>query len=265
LPGAGLPSPSLPFTPFTLQSNSARRTRKKRGTAHAPLDFVCRRSDRGTQPGSPVAKNLKAKGGAEKWKSISSVKMTGTFSAQGMEMPMTVYAKRPNLSRQDITIQDRRLVQAFDGVTPWTMAPDSDEPREIKGPQADAMRSGADFDGPLMDYATKGHKLELVGKEKVGATEVHHLKLTKKDGGVEHYYLDTDSGIEVKRTAEIDAGGMKQSLETELSNFKPIDGIMIPHTMKQSMNGSPVAQMRVEKIEFNAPIDDALFKMPVKK
>ena len=128
-----------------------------------------------------------------------------------------------------------------------------------------AMRSSADFDGPLMDYATKGHKLELVGKEKVGATEAHHLKLTKKDGSVEHYYLDAESGLEVKRTAEIDAGGMKQSLETELSNFKAVDGIMIPHTMKQSMNGSPVAKMRVEKIEFNTPIDDTLFKMPAKK
>jgi outer membrane lipoprotein-sorting protein len=212
-----------------------------------------------------VAKNLKAKGGAEKWKSISSVKMTGTFSAQGMDMPMTVYAKRPNLSRQDITIQERRLVQAFDGVTPWMMPPGSDEPQEIKGAQADAMRSGADFDGPLMDYAAKGHKLELVGKEKVGSTEVQHLKLTKKDGGVEHYYLDADSGIEVRRTAEIDTGGMKQSLETDLSDYKVVDGILIPHTMKQAVNGSPMAQMRVEKIEFNAPIDDALFRMPGKK
>ena len=212
-----------------------------------------------------VAKNIKAKGGAEKWKSISSVRMTGTFSAQGMEMPMTVYAKRPNLSRQDITLKGMKVVQAFDGVTPWMMPPGSDVPQEIKGPQADAMRSGADFDGPLMDYAAKGHKLELVGKEKLGSSEVYHLKLTKKDGNIEHYFLDVDSGMEVKRTAEMEAGGMKQSVETELSNFKSIDGIMIPHIMKQSMNGSPVAQMTVEKIEFNAPIDDALFKMPGKK
>ena len=212
-----------------------------------------------------VAKNLKAKGGAEKWKSISSVKMTGTFSAQGMEGPMSLYAKRPNLSRQEITMNGRKLVQAFDGTTPWMILPDSEAAREMPEAQGESVRTNADFDGPLMDYAAKGHKIELVGKEKVGGTEVYHLKLTKKGGSVEHYYLDTESGIEVKRTVDVDAGGTKQTVETELSNFKSVDGIMIPHTMKQSVNGTPVAQMNVEKIEFNAPIEDALFRMPAKE
>ena len=212
-----------------------------------------------------VAKNLKAKGGAEKWKSISSVKMTGTFSAQGMEGPMSLYAKRPNLSRQEITMNGRKLVQAFDGTTPWMILPDSEAAREMPAAQGESVRNNADFDGPLMDYAAKGHKIELVGKEKVGGTEVYHLKLTKKGGSIEHYYLDTESGIEVKRTVDVDAAGMKQTIETELSNFKSVEGIMIPHTMKQSVNGTPVAQMTVEKIEFNAPIEDALFRMPAKE
>jgi outer membrane lipoprotein-sorting protein len=212
-----------------------------------------------------VAKNLKAKGGAEKWKSISSVKMTGTFSTQGMEGPMSLYAKRPNLSRQEITMNGRKLVQAFDGTTPWMILPDSEAAREMPATQGESVRTNADFDGPLMDYAAKGHKIELVGKEKVGGTEVYHLKLTKKGGSVEHYYLDTESGIEVKRTVDVDAGGMKQTIETELSNFKSVDGIMIPHTMKQSVNGTPLAQMNVEKIEFNAPIEDTLFRMPAKE
>lgn len=211
-----------------------------------------------------VAKNLKAKGGAEKWKSVSSVRMSGTFSAQGMTMPMTVYAKRPNMSRQEITLKERKLVQAFDGTTPWIINPGSDVAQEITGPPGDLARNSADFDGPLMDYSAKGHTLELVGKEKLGAAEVYHLKLTKKGGSVEHYYLDADSGMEMKRTAEMDAGGMKQSIETALSNYKSIDGIMIPHSIKQSLNGTEMAQMTIDKVEFNAPLDDALFRMPKK-
>jgi outer membrane lipoprotein-sorting protein len=209
-----------------------------------------------------VAKNLKAKGGAEKWKSISSVKMTGTFAAQGMEGPMSLFAKRPNLSRQEITMKGRKLVQAFDGTTPWMILPDSGVPQVMPAAQGESVRNNADFDGPLVDYQTKGHKIELVGKEKVGGTEVYHLRLTKKGGSIEHYYLDTESGIEVKRTVDVDAGGMTQTVETELSNFKPVEGIMIPHLMKQSVNGTPVAQMTVEKIEFNAPIEDSIFRMP---
>ena len=212
-----------------------------------------------------VAKNLKAKGGVEKWKSISSVKMTGTFSTQGMEGPMSLFAKRPNLSRQEITMNGRKLVQAFDGTTPWMILPDSGMPQKMPEGQGESVRNNADFDGPLMDYQAKGHTIELIGKEKVGGTEVYHLKLTKKGGSVEHYYLDTESGIEVKRTVDVDSGGMKQTVETELSNFKQVDGIMIPHLMKQSVNGTPMAQMTVDKIEFNAPIEDSLFRMPAKE
>lgn len=212
-----------------------------------------------------VANNLKAKGGAEKLKSISSVKMTGKMSAQGREMPMTVYSKRPNLLRQDIKLAVGSVVQAFDGTTAWVIPPGEELPREVTGPQAEGARKNADFDSPLLDYASKGHKVELVGKDKVGAAEVYHLRLVKKDGTVEHYYIDTSTNLEVKRTAEVNAGGGTQVLESELSNYKTVDGMMIPHTIKQSMGGMTVSQMTIDTIVFNGPMDESLFKMPAKK
>jgi outer membrane lipoprotein-sorting protein len=214
-----------------------------------------------------VAKNLKAKGGAEKWKSVSSVRMTGKVSLHGMDLPMSVSAKRPNLSRQEITIQDKKLVQAFDGTTPWMINPmmGSDAAQELTGPQADMMKSDADFDGALMDYKEKGHKVEFVGKEKLDSTDVYHLKITKKGGNIQHYFLDAESGIELKTTAEMDQGGTKQNIETELSNYQAVDGIMIPHTVKQLVNGNPIVTMTIEKVEFNPTLDDSLFKMPAKK
>jgi outer membrane lipoprotein-sorting protein len=213
-----------------------------------------------------VDKNLKAKGGVDKWKSVSAVKMTGKVSLQGMELPMTIYSKRPNLSRQEITIQDKKLVQAFDGTTPWMINPmmGADAAQEITGPQGDMMKSDADFDGALMDYKAKGHAVELVGKEKLDGKDVYHLKVTRKSGNIQHFYIDTDSGIELKTTAEIDAGGQKQNIETEMSNYQSVDGVMIPHTIKQLLNGAPIVSMTIEKVEINAPIDDALFKMPKK-
>ena len=210
-----------------------------------------------------VAKNMQAKGGAEKWKSIASVKMSGTVSGQGGQAALTAYTKRPNLSRQDILTPKGKLVRAFDGVTPWVLPPGADIGREVSGPEAEAVRSNSDFDGPLVDYAAKGHKLELIGKEKAAGVDVYHLKMTRKDGRIEHYYFDADSGLEVKRSIELDTGGgLTQNLETEMSNFKSVDGIMVPHTLKQSISGKPVAQVNFDKIEINAPMDDALFKMP---
>jgi len=212
-----------------------------------------------------VASNLKAKGGIEKLKSISSVKMIGKMTAQGREMPMTVYSKRPNLLRQDIKLPVGSVVQAFDGTTAWVIPPGEEAAREVTGPQAEGARKNADFDSPLLDYAAKGHKIELVGKEKAGGADVYHLRLVKKDGAIEHYYIDATTNLEVKRTAEVDAGGATQLLESELSDYKPIDGMMIPHTIKQSMGGMPVSQMTIDSIVFNGPMEDTLFKMPAKK
>lgn len=214
-----------------------------------------------------VAKNLQAKGGAEKWKAVNTVKMTGKITMQGMDLPLTVYAKRPNYNRQEIVLQDKQLVQAFDGTTAWLLNPmmGSEVPQELPGPAAEMMRNSADFDGALIDYKSKGHTVELVGKEKMDATEVYHLKVTMKNGHIQHYYLDAGSGIELKTTADVDLGtGSKQPLETEMSNYQPVNGIMIPHTVKQMLNGKPVVQMTIDKVEFNSAIDDALFKMPKK-
>jgi outer membrane lipoprotein-sorting protein len=215
-----------------------------------------------------VAKNLQAKGGAEKWKSVNSVKMTGRITLQGTELPLTVYAKRPNLNRQEITLKDKQIVQAFDGTSAWVINPmmGGDEPRELPKPAAETMRHSADFDGALIDYRQKGHTVELVGSEKIDGREVHHLKVTMKGGDVEqHYYLDAQTGIEVRTSTDVDLGtGQKQPLVTEMSDYRQVDGIMIPHTVRQLLNGKPVVQMTIDTVEFNPPIDDQLFRMPKK-
>ena len=214
-----------------------------------------------------VAKNLKAKGGAEKLKSMQSMQMSGTATVQGMEVAMTIYSKRPNMMRQDLKVQDKAIVQAFDGTTVWMVNPlmGSDTPQELTGPQADSMKDQADFDGTLTDYKAKGHTIELVGTEDVDGRKAYHLSVTKKNGQIQHYYLDADSGIELRVTTTIDQGGQPMTIASDLSNYQEVNGIMLPFSMKQSMNGTPLAQMTIEKAEFNVPLDDSLFKMPVKK
>ena len=216
-----------------------------------------------------VAKNLQAKGGAEKWQSVNSVKMTGKIASQGQQMPLTMYAKRPNKSRQEISLPDGKIIQAFDGTTAWVINPmtGSNAPQAAPGGVADTIKNAADFDGALINYKSKGHTIELIGKEKLGDKDVYHLKVTMKGGQVQHYFLDAESCLEMKTSAEVDLGmgGPKQTLDTEMSNYKAEGGIMLPHTVKQSVNGKPLVEMSVMAVEFNAPVDDAMFTMPAVK
>jgi outer membrane lipoprotein-sorting protein len=211
-----------------------------------------------------LAKHLEAKGG-EKWKATQSMRITARIVTQGIELPMTMVTKRPNLMRQDMTYQGVSIVQAFDGTTAWAINPmqGSSEPQETTGPMADSLRDQADFDGGLIDYKAKGSALELVGLEDLDGKKVHHLKLTTKSKQVQHYYLDAATGLESKLVVEADMGGGPMTIETVLSNFQTINGISVPMSLRQTGPTGDVA-ITVEKVEFDVALDDAIFKMPVK-
>ncbi len=212
-----------------------------------------------------IAKNYASKGGLEKWKSIQTQKMTGVAAAQGFELGMVVYGKRPNLGRQDLTIEvpgqpPVTMVNIFDGVKAWMINPmtGSDAPTEMSGAEADTVREQSDFDGSLVDYKAKGHTIELVGTETLGTKKVHHLKVTRKGQPVQHYYLDTETGYEVKVATE---AGASPATETELSEYRTVDGVQVPHLIRVLQGGQVQAELRITKVEFNVPLDDALFKI----
>ena len=214
-----------------------------------------------------IAKNLQAKGGAAKWQAVKSVKMTGKMTAQGTEMPLTVYAMRPNFNRQEITMPAGRAVQAFDGTTAWIINPmlGIETPQPVPGPAADLAKNSADFDGALLNYKAKGSVIELVGNEKLDGKDVYHLKVTMKDGPVQHYLLDATTGIELRTTADVDVGnGQKQTLTTDMTNYKQVEGIMLPHTVTQSIGGRTMLQWTINTVEFNSVPDDSIFRMPKK-
>ncbi|MFQ6083861.1 MAG: outer membrane lipoprotein carrier protein LolA [Candidatus Aminicenantia bacterium] len=213
-----------------------------------------------------IDKNLETKGGLEKIKAIQSVKITGKVIAQGVEMPMVMWNKRPNMIRMETTFQDKKIVQAYDGEKAWWIMPflGSEDPQEMTGLQAEAMKDQADFDGPLVDYKEKGHKVELLGKEDMAGTEVYKLKVTKKDGKEIYYYLDTEYCIELKQSMQREYQGTELQVETILADYKPVKGIMIPHSIETRVNGQTQAQITIESVEFDVDIDDSLFKMPPK-
>lgn len=210
-----------------------------------------------------VAKNLKAKGGAESLKSTTSVRMVGRLSAPSApgEMTITIMAKRPNLVRREMALSGQTMAFGFDGSNVWAQQ-GGGPAQAITGPQADQVKQTAEFDSVFLTYKEQGHTVELVGPETVDGKQTHHLKVTRKDGMIQHYYLDAETGLESKMVVDADQGGMKMKVETSLSDYRNIEGRMIPFKLKQTTNGTPSAEITFEKIEFNVPLEDALFKMP---
>lgn len=208
-----------------------------------------------------IARNLESKGGLARMRAIQTMKQTRRMNLQGMESSVVIYAKRPNMVRQEIAMGGRMMVLAYDGVTPWLVNPHasgSNAAVQLMGPQADAIRQDSDFDGPLVDYREKGLTIEVVGTETLGTAKVHHLKVTTKNGLVQHYYLDATTALEVKIVTETDPTTMEQ----EFTDYREVEGIKVPFVVRTFANGVKQGELRLEKVEFNVKLDDAMFRMP---
>lgn len=210
-----------------------------------------------------IAKNLSAKGGAEKLRSIESVRTVGKIKTPAGLLPVTNWTKRPNMMRREIVAEaGQKHVVAFDGKTLWGINPlMSPKPQEITGPGAERTRQDADdFDSILLDYRQKGYKVELVPAEG-GAPR---LRVTKKNGSVTDVQLNPETFLEDRITMELQQGGKKAVVATELSDYRPVDGMMVPFRIRQTFNGAPQAEVTYEQVQFNLPIGDELFRMPAK-
>ena len=210
-----------------------------------------------------VAKHLATKGGAEKWKTIQTQKMTGVAVSQGFQLAMTVYAKRPNVSRQELTIEVpgqpvMTIMNMFDGNKAWMINPmtGNPAPQAMPDDETATAKAQSDFDGALVDYKAKGFTVVLVDGGKVAGKPAHHLKVTRADVPTQHVYLDPETFVEMRVSTE----GPTAS-DTDLSDYKAIDGIMVPHNIKISQNGAVVAELKITKVDFNTPLDDSLFKI----
>lgn len=209
-----------------------------------------------------IAKNLAARGGVEKLRSLETVKATGVMEARGTEIPIATWAKRPNRMRRDQKLPDRTISVAFDGTTVWMLDSSVGVPQEMTGPQADATRDEAIFDPLFLTYKERGHKIELVGNETLDGLAVHHLLVTKKSGSVEDHYLNAETGLEFRTVTVMEQAGVKAELRTDFSDYRALDGMQVPFSIRQFMNGNPVVRVRLKEFEFNVPIDDAIFSIP---
>jgi outer membrane lipoprotein-sorting protein len=211
-----------------------------------------------------VAKNLVARGGVDKLKTMTSARLVGTLSAQGMEMPLTILTKRPNKMKQEMSMQGQKIIQAFDGETVWAVNPlmGSVAPRVVEGPAADVVKNQSLFDGPLVGYKDRGDTLEVVGPADVGGVKTWKLKLTRKDGKAMLIDLDAATGLERQWTATMDQNGVAMEIESIMTDHQATDGIMMARSIRTTMGGQPAAALTFTTVEINVPIDDSEFVMP---
>jgi hypothetical protein len=213
-----------------------------------------------------LARNIEARGGLERIRGTESVRMSGTMTlGPGLEAPFKIELKRPNRMRVEFVIDGQTGIQATDGTAAWGQMPFTGTPGPVILAPGDAksLMGQADLDGPLVDHAAKGHKVELVGKEAIPGGEAYRIKLTMKDGETRAIFIDSVSFLEVRGEGRRSTPRGEMEFVTRLTDHKPVDGLVLPFALESGPKDRPERQrMTLTKIERNVALDDAQFAVP---
>lgn len=214
-------------------------------------------------------KNAAARGGASAWRAVKTMSMTGTLQAggqQNMQLPITLEMKRPRKTRVELKFQGQTAIQVYDGSTGWKLRPflNRHEVEPFNEDEKKAASMQSELDGPLMDYAAKGTKLELEGTQPVEGHPAYNLKLTLKSGQVQHVWVDASSFLDVKvegTPRRLD--GKYRPVEIYLRDYKKEGGLMVPHVLETVVEGVKRSErIRIDRVVVNPKLEDAQFSKP---
>jgi len=213
-----------------------------------------------------VARNVDARGGAEAWRAVSSLRLTGRMEVgEGMLVPYVLEQKRPRKIRLEFVFDGETAVQCTDGETGWKLVPflGRTGPEPMTEAELIDASGSADLYGLLFDYAGRGHVVELLGREPVEGQDAFKLKVTLPGGAVRWVYLDAESGLEVKLETVRTLGGRERRVETFYRDWQEADGLLIPRRQESRTEGEQELHvLTVETVSVNPPLDDSRFAMP---
>jgi len=236
-----------------------------------------------------VAKNVAARGGLQSWQAVQTLSMSGKMDAGGNEssarlavqggklggvqlpkrpkeqaqLPFRMELKRTRKSRLEIDFRGKTAIQVYDGTKGWKLRPFLNR-HEVEPFTADELKAAgmqSDLDGPLVDYAGKGTTVALEGTDKVDGNDAYRLKLTFKNGSVQHLWIDAKTFLEAKiegTPRRLD--GKFHPVEVYYRDFRPVSGVTIPFVMETKVQGiKQTEKILVEKATVNPAVEDSRF------
>jgi len=255
-------------------------------------------------------KNVAARGGLKAWHAVQTISESGKLGAGGndrapvatvpdvkrpgkptaplpssprlkeeAQLPFRLDLERPRKMRLELDFNGQTAVQVYDGANGWKVRPFLNR-MEVETYTQEELRLAAlqsDLDGPLVDYAAKGTKVELEGAEKVEDRDTYRLKLTMKDGNVTHVWIDAKTFLEAKiEGAPRRLDGQDHPVHIYLRDYRTVDGVQIPFVLETRVqplpapNGSHVRQtpypperIVIDKVQVNPKFEASLFTRPV--
>ncbi|MDH4125020.1 MAG: outer membrane lipoprotein-sorting protein [Gammaproteobacteria bacterium] len=213
-----------------------------------------------------IARNIAARGGADTWRAVSSLQLSGQMDlGQGMYVPYTMEQKRPGKMCIEFVFDDETAIQCVAAKAGWKLLPfrGRTTPEPMNEQELLELSDAVEIDGLLFDSADRGHEVELLGHAPVDGRDALKLEVSLPGGAKRWVYLDAETALEIKVEATRTLRGKERLVETFYSNWQQTDGLLIPRRHDTRTEGDAETHfLTVDSVHVNLPLDDARFAMP---
>jgi hypothetical protein len=215
-----------------------------------------------------IERNTKAMGGRAAIEAVKSIQVEMHIVDPGFEVDGTYRAERPGRMRIDALMGGKHVfTEAFDGEHGWEWAGKGNQETASDKATA-ALRHGVELPGKLFglhELKERGHRLELIGREKVDDIDYYALRLTMSDGYTTTLYVDPQSWLITRRRdvrpLHVDIDPTPTTIEQRSSDFREISGVQFAFASTEInlKTGKVLESTKVNKIEVNPSINQSIF------
>jgi len=206
---------------------------------------------------SVINNYIKAVGGKANLEKVNTVLTNADVTIQGapFKPKAVIKAMAPNKISMEMSIEGMGTVmkQKFDGSTGYQ------EQQGMKIPMSeDEVAEKQTEKGLYPELYLEASNIELESVATIDGQDVYKIKVTQGDD-VSHRYYSTETGYLVRTEATKEAQGQSVSTMEDLSDYKEVNGVMMPYTQKITA-GPQVITLKATDIKFNEGVTEADFK-----
>ncbi len=210
--------------------------------------------------------HLEALGGRERIAAIAALRATGQVITAERKVHFTMVAARPARVRLELGAAGRTLVQATDGKEPpWEIDTGKWPPRyqTMNENAARIFAADAEFDDPLVGGVLRGYTAEFAGETVVERRKLLRVLVQRRPSETFTLLVDAETYLIAMRVEKRPGpNGRTVQVQTRYDDYRPVDGVLLPHRVTITVDGTITQQTLIESIEANPELTAETFTRP---
>lgn len=212
-----------------------------------------------------ISKYVEAIGGKKNISKIESLYTESEMDIMGMSSTQKTTVLNGKGYKMVMDINGEEIISCVTENGGWSINPmtGSYSAEDMPEDQFSEARAQMYVGGPFTVLGDIEYKAEALGNESVGSVNAAKVQITTPGGTTSFHFFDPSTGYLIQTIQEADMQGEMVETVISLSDYKEVDGFILPHTVSIDVGGGMfVMDSNVTKVEVNKKVDPAIFIKP---